>query len=92
VGVVCDASRSDLRNGAGPAYFSPRGHAGGNQRKFRLLVSDRERHKPTLLPSIHTLLIAALSRARRMNWANRFLPQTLSRMASHYSTPSPPLC
>ena len=47
---------------------------------------------PTSLPSIHTLLIAALSRARRMNWANRFLPQTLSRTASHYSTLSPHLC
>jgi hypothetical protein len=47
---------------------------------------------PTLPPSIHTLLIAALSRARRMNWANRFLPQTMSRTASHYSTPSPHLC
>ena len=36
-----------------------------------------ERISPTLPPSIHTLLIVALSRARRMNWANRFLPQTI---------------
>jgi hypothetical protein len=41
-----------------------------------------ERISPTLL----ALLIAALSGARRMNWANGFLPQTLSRTASHYNT------
>jgi hypothetical protein len=41
---------------------------------------------PTLPPSIHTLLIAALSRSRRRNWANRSLPQTMSRTASHYSS------
>jgi hypothetical protein len=41
---------------------------------------------PTLPPSIHTLLIAALSRVRRMDWANRFLPQTMLRTASHYNT------
>jgi hypothetical protein len=62
------------------AVFSPRWHAGGNQRQVRLLVSDGERISPTLLPSIHTLLIAALSRAPRCIAAKTLPRQGLLKM------------
>jgi|SRR5271163_501974 len=45
-----------------------------------------ERHKPDLAAIYPHLANRGLSRARRMDWANRFLPQTMSRTASHYST------